>query len=124
MSFEAGTVASVRASHVMPGFPPPEGELHAHDYRIEVTVERDDLDDAGMVVDLDALRDALGSATSEVSGVDLNEHLRAAQVTVERFARWMHGRILDGLGDVPGGTLRVRVWEAPDAFGGYSAPAG
>jgi 6-pyruvoyl-tetrahydropterin synthase len=120
MSFEAGATGTVRASHVMAGFPPPEGEPHAHDYRIEATVERDELDDAGM----DGLRDALSTATSEVSGVDLNEHLGMSDVTVERFARWMHGRIIDGLRDVPGATLRVRIWEGPDAFGGYSAPAG
>jgi 6-pyruvoyltetrahydropterin/6-carboxytetrahydropterin synthase len=124
MSFEAGAVGTVRSSHVMPGLPPPEGQLHAHDYRIEATVERGDLDDAGMVVDLDVLRDALRAATSEISGADLNEHLGMPEVTVERFARWVHGRILDGLGDLPGATLRVRIWEAPDAFGGYSASTG
>ncbi len=122
MTFEAGIVGSVRASHVMPGLPPPEGKPHAHDYRMDLTIERDDLDDAGMVVDLDALRRAFGTLTAEISGVDLNEHLQMSEVTVERFAGWIHARISGGLGDLPGATIRVRVWEGPDAFGGYSAP--
>jgi 6-pyruvoyltetrahydropterin/6-carboxytetrahydropterin synthase len=123
MSFEVGLVGSVRASHVMPGFPPPEGEPHSHDYRMDVTIERDELDDAGMVIDLDEVRRALETTTAEISGVDLNEHLQMREVTVERFARWIHARITQALGDVPGATVRVRVWEGRDAFGGYSAPS-
>ena len=47
--YEAGTALQVRAFHVMPGMPPPEGERHSHDYRLEVVVRRDDLDERGMV---------------------------------------------------------------------------
>ena len=35
---------------------PPEGELHAHDYRFDVVVARGELDEHGMVCDLDVLR--------------------------------------------------------------------
>ena len=44
-----GTAVDVRALHVMPDVEGPEGELHTHDYRIEVVVERERLDDRGMV---------------------------------------------------------------------------
>jgi 6-pyruvoyltetrahydropterin/6-carboxytetrahydropterin synthase len=124
MSFEVGISESVRASHVMPGLPLPEGGPHSHDYRIRVTIEHDALDEAGMVIDLDALRRALGTTTAEIAGVDLGEHLQLEAVTVERFARWVHGRIGRAIGELPGATIRVRVWEGPEAFGGYSAPAG
>ena len=53
--YETGTALQVEAFHVMPGMPPPEGERHSHDYRLEVVVRRDDLDERGMVVDLDLL---------------------------------------------------------------------
>jgi 6-pyruvoyltetrahydropterin/6-carboxytetrahydropterin synthase len=108
----------------MPGLPVPEGQPHSHDYRITVTIDRDGLDEAGMVIDLDALRRALETTTAEVAGVDLGEHLQMQGVTVERFAGWVHARIAEAIGDLPGATIRVRVWEGPDAFGGYSAPAG
>ena len=66
--YEAGTALQVRAFHVMPGMPPPEGERHSHDYRLEVVVRRDDLDERGMVLDLDlldqALRGAAGRSTA------------------------------------------------------------
>ena len=35
MTCEVGLSRSVRALHVMPGLPGPQGQLHDHDYRIE-----------------------------------------------------------------------------------------
>ena len=119
--YETGTALQVRAFHVMPGMPPPEGERHSHDYRLDVVVRRDDLDERGMVVDLDLLDDALRSAAAQVADVDLETVVLAEAVTVEVFARWLHDRLAAALGTLPGVTLAVRVWESPVAFGGYTA---
>ncbi|WP_222263105.1 6-pyruvoyl trahydropterin synthase family protein [Modestobacter marinus] len=122
--YETGTALGVRAFHVMPGMPPPEGERHSHDYRLDVVVRRDDLDDRGMVVNLDVLDAALRNAAARVDGADL-EVIRPADaeaVTVEVFARWLHDELAAALGRLPGATLGVRIWESPDAFGGYTAP--
>jgi 6-pyruvoyltetrahydropterin/6-carboxytetrahydropterin synthase len=121
--YETGTALQVRAFHVMPGMPLPEGERHSHDYRLDVVVRRDDLDDRGMVVDLDLLDQALRDAAAQVDGRDL-ETIRpvdAGAVTVEVFARWLHGRLAAALGRLPGATLAVRVWESPVAFGGFTS---
>lgn len=119
--YETGTARQVVAFHTMPGLPPPEGERHSHDYRLDVVVRRDDLDEHGMVVDLDVLDGALGAAAAEVEGVDLDGVIDAEAVTVEVFARWVHDRLAVALGRLPGATLAVRVWETPEAFGGYTA---
>src|SRR4051794_36671228 len=121
--YETGTALQVRAFHVMPGMPPPEGERHSHDYRLEVVVRRDDLDERGMVVDLDLLDGALRNAATQIEDDDL-ERIQppgADAVTVEVFARWLHGELADALGRLPGATLAVRVWESATAFGGYTA---
>ncbi|MGY1617305.1 6-pyruvoyl trahydropterin synthase family protein [Geodermatophilus sp. SYSU D00691] len=120
--YETGTARQVRAFHVMPGLPPPEGERHSHDYRLDVVVRRDDLDGRGMVVDLDLLDGALAAAAARVDGADLEAVVGAEAVTVEVFARWLHDRLAPALGGLPGATLAVRVWESPAAFGGYTAP--
>ena len=119
--YEAGTTARVHAFHVMPGLPPPEGERHSHDYRLEVVASRQRLDDRGMVVDLDALDGALREVTGRLENADLDRVVGEDVVTVEVFARWVHGQLAVALGPIPGATLAVRVWESPDAFGGYSA---
>ena len=120
--YETGTALQVTAFHVMPGMLPPEGERHSHDYRFDVVVRRDDLDERGMVVDLDVLDAALGTAARRVDGADLDEVIPDADaVTVEVFARWLHDQLAAPLGPLPGATLAVRVWENESAFGGYTA---
>jgi 6-pyruvoyl-tetrahydropterin synthase len=122
MTYEVGLSRAVRAFHVMPGMPGPEGERHDHDYRIEVVVEREDLDEQAMVCDLDLLEAALSDLTARVEDKDLEDAIQppgAGAITVEVFARWTHETLASAVRQAGGETLAVRVWESPVAFGGY-----
>jgi 6-pyruvoyltetrahydropterin/6-carboxytetrahydropterin synthase len=124
--YQVGTAQEVRALHVMPGVEGPEGQLHAHDYRVELLVERGALGEEGMVCDLDLLDGALTGIVERVRDRDL-ESIRpvdAEAVTVEIFARWAHDALADAVRSAGGETLTVRVWESAVAFGGYRAPVG
>jgi len=123
VTFEAGLSRSVRASHVMPGMPGPEGQLHEHDYRIEIVIDREQLDDRGMVCDLDVLEAALTELTGRVEGRNLDQirPAGAEAVTVEVFARWVHDTLSPAVAGAGGDGLAVRVWENPVAFGGFRA---
>ncbi len=123
--YETGTIRSVRAFHVMPGVEGPEGERHAHDYRVEVVVGCAQLDERAMGIDLDVLDAALLGVLSAVEEADLDERIRppgAEAVTVEVFARWIFDQLAEAARAAGGHTLAVRVWESPTAFGGYHAP--
>src|SRR5579864_819818 len=123
VTYEVGLARGVRAFHIMPGLPGPEGQLHDHDYRIEIVVDREQLDDRGMVCDLDVLEAALTELTSRIEGRNLEE-IRPAEaeaVTVEVFARWVHNSLSRVVAAAGGGALAVRIWETPVAFGGYRA---
>ena len=121
--YEVGTSVVVRAAHRMPDGPPPERELHEHDYRIAVEVRSKELDDRGMVCDLDLLTSTLDAVAARLRGRDLEE-IRSPDVpavTVEVLARWVHGTLGDALRSAGGDELAVRVWESDVAFGGYRA---
>ena len=123
MTYEVGLSRNVRAFHIMPGLPGPEGQLHDHDYRIEIVVDREQLDDRGMVCDLDVLEAALTELTGRIEGRNL-EQIRPADaeaVTVEVFARWVHDTLSPVVAAAGSDSLAVRVWETPVAFGGYHA---
>ena len=127
MTYEVGLSRAVRAFHVMPGMPGPEGQRHHHDYRIDVVVERDDLDERSMVCDLDLLEAALADLTARIEEKDLEDAIQppdGAPVTVERFARWSHETLAEVVRRAGGERLGVRVWESPAAFGGYRAAVG
>lgn len=124
--YQVGTAVEFTAQHVMPGVEGPEGVLHSHDYRLEVLVERKELDDRGMVCDLDKLDAVLERINTTVAGKNL-ETIRpqhAEAVTVEVFATWAHGQIAGDLAGTGVDRVTVRIYENADAFGGYSAPAG
>jgi 6-pyruvoyltetrahydropterin/6-carboxytetrahydropterin synthase len=123
VGYEVGSGVTVRALHRLP-VTGPEGELHPHDYRIDVVVGRRELDEHGMVCDLDALRAALQAAAERIDGRDLEEIRppEAEAVTVEVLARWAHQRLAPTLRQAGGDTLSVRVWESASDFGGYAGP--
>jgi 6-pyruvoyltetrahydropterin/6-carboxytetrahydropterin synthase len=121
--FEVGASADLRALHRIPWLPPPEGELHEHEYRVEVVIQRATLDGRGMVVDLDVVEAALQEAIAAIEGKDLDaiRPPEAEAVTVEILARWFHERLANAVAAAGGHALAVRVWESPTAFGGYRA---
>jgi 6-pyruvoyltetrahydropterin/6-carboxytetrahydropterin synthase len=124
MSFEVGASRPLRALHRLPWGTQAERQPHEHDYRIEVIVERDGLDERGVVCDLDVLGAGLDDVVARIAGRDLDEikPADADGVTVELLAEWLHGSLANVVRQAGGEMLAVRVWEAPDAFGGYRAP--
>ncbi len=122
--YQVGTAVEFPAEHVMPGVEGPEGTLHTHDYRLEVLLEREKLDDRGMVCDLDVLDAVLARIDGTLRGknLDLIRPPEADAVTVEVFARWAHGEIAEALAGTGVDQVSVRVYENRDAFGGYAGP--
>ena len=120
--FQVGTAIEFPAQHIMPGVDGPEGELHEHDYRLDVVVEREKLDDRGMVCDLDVLEAALDDIDTIVRGKNLEiiRPVDADAVTVEVFARWAYDFLADAIRNTGAEALAVRVWESSASFGGYS----
>ena len=123
VGYEVGSSVTVRALQQMP-MPGPEGELHAHDDRFDVVVARAELDEHGMVCDLDVLRSTMQAMASRIEGRDLEEIRppEAEAVTVEVLARWAHRELRAALGSSGAETLQVRVWETEVDFGGYAGP--
>jgi 6-pyruvoyl-tetrahydropterin synthase len=122
--FQVGTSVPFRAIHRLPWSEGSEREAHEHDYRIDVVVERPHLDEFGVVVNLDLVHDALEALVARLDGHDLDEAIAVGQapgVTVEVLARWLHRELAEALRGVGASGLSVRVWETPDAFGGYAA---
>ena len=120
--YQVGTAIEFDAQHIMPGVEGPEGVLHSHDYRLEVVIEREKLDDRGMVCDLDVLEAVLQKIDGIVRGQNLEviRPVDAEAVTVEVFARWAHDFLAEQIRESGADTLAVRVWENTLSFGGYS----
>ena len=124
--YSVGTAIEFPAQHVMPGMEGPEGVLHHHDYRLEVVVEREDLDERGMVCDLDVLDAALQRIDDCVRGQNLDtiRPADAEAVTVEVFARWAQDELRRQLEGSGAATIEVRIFENQFAFGAFRSAVG
>ena len=122
MSYEAGAVTALRAKHVMP-VEGPEGRLHDHEYRVEVVASRAGLDERGMVVDLDVLREAVAAMLEPLRDTDLTPLAPPGTegVTVEVLARLVFDGVAERLAGEGAERLSVRVWESDTEFAGYAA---
>lgn len=96
----------------------PEGELHAHDYRVEVVIEGDELDEHGFLVDIVRVNEEVGRLTDRYRDATLNElpELDGVNPGVEAFARVFAEALRGGL-DVGGlSALSVKIWENERAW--------
>ena len=120
-----GARAWLSAPHRIPSATGAEAEPQAPAYLIEVVVVRNELDERGMVCDLDVLQPALAGVLGRVEGNALDPIVRLGEVdavTVEVLAAWLHGELAVSLAGTGAQQLSLRVWESETAFGGYSAP--
>ena len=96
----------------------PEGELHAHDYRVEVVLEGDELDEHGFLVDIERVNEELGRLVDRYRGATLNERPELAGINpgVEAFARVFAESLREGLASETLSALSVKIWENERAW--------
>lgn len=119
--FETGIVTQFEATHRLKGNFGPATQPHGHSYRVEVTLRGPDLRPDGTLCDITVLQEAAERAVGELRGRDLGEvpELQTQNTTAEVVARYLFRRIEQGIGPGSAAALAVRVWESPEAFGGF-----
>ena len=124
MSFEVGVEGRFTASHHLVGDFGPARELHAHEYRVQISVSGDGLQDDGTLFDITRLQQAIADVIAAIDGTNLNDlpvsHLARPNPTAEVMARFFFDRVAPTLARQGLARLVARVWESPEAFAGYS----
>jgi len=119
MTFEVGVEARFTASHHLVGDFGPASLPHAHDYRVQISVHGDGLRDDGTLVDISRLHQAVADVIADVDGRNLND-LVQLNPTAEVMARFFFDRVAPTLAGQGLDRLEARLWESPEAYGGYS----
>ena len=96
----------------------PEGELHAHDYRVELVLEGDELDEHGFLVDIVRVKAELARLVDRYRDVILNElpELDGKNPGCEEFSRVFAESLRHGLDTGKLSNLTVKIWENPEAW--------
>ncbi len=96
----------------------PEGEPHSHDYRVEVVLEGDRLDEHGFLVDIVRVKAELGELVDRYRDNMLNDlpEFAGASTGCEAFSRVVAEALSERLGLAGISRLRVRIWENAEAW--------
>lgn len=117
--YALGVNAAFKARHYLVGGDfGPEGEPHAHDYRVEVVLEGDELDEHGFLVDIVRVKAALDRLVERYRDSTLNElpELEGVNPGCETFSRVFAESLRDGIDAVHLDALTVKIWESPEAW--------
>ena len=110
----------------------PAQRLHGATFVVEITFRRDELDEDGIVVDIGAATDLLGSTLEPLRYRNLDElpEFAGVNTTTEFLAGHIHRRVSaavrqGALGPAAGfASIQVLLRESPDAWAAFEAPLG
>lgn len=117
--FEVGVLGDFVAQHYLVGGDfGPEGSLHSHHYRVELTVSGRTLDRNGFLVDIVRLRSELARLVDGYRDRTLNELPDFAGLNpgVEVMARAMAESLARALAGENIEALTVKLWENDSAW--------
>ncbi len=118
--YTIGSTRAFAARHFLTGGDwGEENRPHAHQYRIEVEIRGEELDEHGYLVDLTDIDQLLEAQVGRYSGTLLNDlpEFAGKNPSIENLARILARALLPSVGGRRG--LRVKVWENDRAWAGY-----
>jgi 6-pyruvoyltetrahydropterin/6-carboxytetrahydropterin synthase len=123
--FEVGVARTFHALHQLEDDSATASHEHSHDYRVEVVVRGDGLDENSMLLDLDALGAAVSGSLTELDAADLDvlPAFAGRNTTVEIVAEYVWSDVRTRL--APGAalaSLRVTLYESADAWASVDRP--
>lgn len=119
--YEVKVMADFAAAHNLRNFRGRCENLHGHNWKVEVTVRGDQLEDSGVLVDFGEVKDALRKALHQLDHQYLNDlpYFQDKNPSSELIARFL----FDTLAAVVDGPHRriysVSAWESKDSCATY-----
>ena len=98
-----------------------EGQLHSHDYQVEVQLEGESLDENGYLCDIDAIKSGMEALLASYRGQTLNDAPEFAGLnpSVEHFARIFCRSLAETIKAPNLRAVTVRMWEDENAWAAY-----
>ena len=105
------------SAHNLRGYKGRCEQLHGHNWKVEVTVAKEMLDKAGMVMDFRVLKDRLNEILDKLDHKYLNAiaYFKKVNPTSEGIAKYIFDRLVDKGLEVDA----VTVWESQNSSATY-----
>ena len=112
--FEVSIEHTFAAGHALRNYKGKCENVHGHNYRCQVTMEGDDLDHVGLLIDFVELKKAVGSVIDRMDHQWLNDFppFDVLNPSAENMAKYVYDQVSDGLKPRDGVRVQaVKLWE-------------
>ncbi len=118
--YELSVEREFSAAHYLREYDGDCARMHGHNYRVQITVRGEQLDEAGMLLDFGDLKQLCDSAIDALAHRCLNEIAPFDEInpTSENLARYLYEAVQGGLPDTVS-VQRVTVFESARSSATY-----
>ena len=122
MGYELSVKTSFAAAHQLNGYEGACENLHGHNWKVEVFVKADKLNDIGIALDFKVLKNKTNEVLSVLDHKNLNQVPPFDKInpSSENIARWLYQRLNDVLKLLDVKVSKVSVWETDNYYASYS----
>ena len=110
--------AALSAAHLLGNYNGECGQLHGHNWTVEVSVEASELDQLGMVIDFKVLNKHIKDIIDKLDHKFINDiaPFNTINPTSENLAAYFFQQLSDLINDSRVRVCRVKVWETEKSF--------
>ncbi|MFH1090867.1 MAG: 6-carboxytetrahydropterin synthase QueD [Pseudomonadota bacterium] len=121
--YELKVIGCFAAAHNLRNFYGRCEDLHGHNWRVEVYVASDVLDEAGLVMDFGVIKKHLAGVLEEIDHKYLNEleFFKENNPSSENIARYIFQRLAPMFSQGPARLVKVSAWESENACATYAS---
>lgn len=124
--FEVTIEETFSAGHALRNYHGKCENVHGHNYRCQVTLTGEELDEIGLLVDFVALKKAVHAVIDRLDHQWLNDlpPFDKLNPSAENIARYIHDEVETGL-QIPAGVRieSVKLWETDTCSATYRKPS-
>ncbi|HXA68106.1 MAG TPA: 6-carboxytetrahydropterin synthase QueD [Bryobacteraceae bacterium] len=120
--FEVSVEQTFAAGHALRNYKGKCENVHGHNYRIRITVQGDQLDSTGLLVDFLDVKSLIGGVIDYLDHQFINDlpPFDELNPSAENIAKYFYDRVSGGLkNEVPVRVSEVKVWETDTSSAVY-----
>ena len=120
--FEVSVEQTFAAGHALRNYKGKCENVHGHNYRVRITIQGDQLDSTGLLVDFLDVKRLIGGVVDYLDHQFINDLPPFDQLnpSAENIAKYFYDRVNGGLtNEVPVRVAEVQIWETDTSSAVY-----
>jgi 6-pyruvoyltetrahydropterin/6-carboxytetrahydropterin synthase len=119
--FEVSVEQTFAAGHALRNYKGKCENVHGHNYRVLVTIQGQQLDSIGLLVDFVEVKKLINRVVDRLDHQFINElaPFDIINPSAENMAKYFYDEITGGMADGPVRVGEVKVWETDTASASY-----